>query len=44
VSPSGARACALVTSRIICLDTATMKEVGRQEHLKHLEMILFEKL
>lgn len=43
VSPSGNRACALVTSRVVCLDTATMQEVGRQEHLKRLEMMLFEK-
>jgi hypothetical protein len=44
VSPSGTGACALVSSRIICLDASTVKEVGRQGHLKHLEMILFEKL
>jgi DNA-binding beta-propeller fold protein YncE len=43
VSPSGNRACALVTKRIICIDTSAMKEVGRQEHFKDLEMMLFEK-
>ena len=42
VSPSGTRACALGTSRVICLDTSTIKEVGRQEHFKYLETILFE--
>jgi len=42
VSPSGTRACVVVTSRVICLDTSTMKEVGRQEHFKSLGMILFE--
>jgi len=42
VSPSGTRACALVTSRIIFLDTSTIKEVGRQEHFKSLGMVLFE--
>ena len=43
VSPSGSRACGLLTHRVVCFDTATMQEVGRQEHLKNLEMILFEK-
>ena len=43
VSPSGTRACALLPHRVICFDTAAIKEVGRQEHLKRLEMILFEK-
>jgi DNA-binding beta-propeller fold protein YncE len=43
VSPSGNRACALVAHHVICLDTSTMQEVGRQEHLKKLEMMLFEK-
>jgi DNA-binding beta-propeller fold protein YncE len=42
VSPSGNRACALVAHRVICLDTSTLQEVGRQEHLKKLEMMLFE--
>ena len=43
VSPSGNRACALLAHRVICLDTSTIQEVGRQEHLKKLEMMLFEK-
>jgi hypothetical protein len=43
VSPSGTRACALVTKGIICLDTSTMTEAGRQENFKNLDMIVFEK-
>jgi hypothetical protein len=42
VTPSGDRAIALVNHRVICLDTATMKEVGRQENFKNLEMMVFE--
>ena len=43
VSPSGDRACAVVNKRIICLDTSTMKEVGRLENFKSLDMLIFEK-
>jgi len=44
VSPSGTAACALVNHHIICLDTSTMKEVGRQEDFKNLSKMLFEEM
>jgi len=41
-SPSGARACVLNLSSIICYDASTMKEVGRQENFNNLCSMLFE--
>lgn len=43
LSPSGARALAFTNHRVVCLDTSTVKELGRQEDFKDLASIIFEK-